>query len=179
MNNTPPPDARPEPEIRELPGEQIDVVEPLWLSLDAEHRRLGPAWAPWWDPATTWEIRRERYRHWLAEPDAFALAAYDDGAEPVGYLLAHFLAGPDDTWVTGPRICSIESLSVAPSWRGQGVGGRLLAAARARMASVGVQDLWVGVVHGNEDALRFYRRHGLRPLMVTVGSMPGPPSWNK
>lgn len=161
-----------EPRISVVDPDDIDVVEELWLSLDQQHRLVGPSWAQWWEPATTWEIRRERYRQWLAEPDAFALGAYE-GDQLVGYVVAHFLPGPDDSWTTGQRIGDVESLAVAPHRRGTGIGSALLTAARERMLDLGVRDLWVGVVHGNTDALRFYERHGLRPLMVTVASMPG------
>lgn len=161
-----------EPRISTLDPDDIDVVEGLWLSLDRQHRLVGPSWAEWWEPTTTWAIRRERYRAWLAEPDAFALGAHE-GDLLVGYLVAHFLPGPDDSWTTGQRIGDIESLAVAPDRRGAGIGSALLRAARERMLDLGVRDLWIGVVHGNADALRFYERHGLRPLMVTVASMPG------
>ncbi|NYJ02942.1 GNAT superfamily N-acetyltransferase [Nocardioides thalensis] len=158
--------------IRVLQASEIDMVEPLWLALDRQHRSIGPSWATWWEPATTWKIRRERYRQWLAEPDAFALGAFE-GDDLVGYLVAHFLPGPDDSWTTGDRIGDVESLAVAPHRRGAGIGSALLTAARERMLELGVRDLWIGVVHGNADALRFYERHGLRPLMVTVASVPG------
>jgi GNAT superfamily N-acetyltransferase len=158
--------------IASLAADDIDDLEHLWLALDSQHRLIGPRWAAVWEPPVTWAIRKERYRAWLAEPDAFALGAYQAGTL-VGYLIAHYLEGPDDTWITGRRIGDIESLAVDPDRRGRGIGSRLLLAARDRMAGIGVTDLWIGVVDGNVDALRFYARHGLRPLMVTVASMPG------
>jgi ribosomal protein S18 acetylase RimI-like enzyme len=164
------------PTITAVGGEAVDRFEPLWRALDDEHRQVGPTWPSWWSPDRSWAIRRSRYVQWLAEPDAFALLAELDD-RVVGYLVLHFLDGPDDSWVTGRRIADIESLAVLPECRGKGVGRRLLHEARARIAAIGVHDLWIGVVAGNERALRFYEREGLRPLMVTLGShgtSPGP-----
>ena len=53
------------------------------------------------------------------------------------------------------------SLSVEPDGRGQGIGGRLLDTVDDELEAAGITDLMVGVLAGNEDALRFYTRRGL------------------
>lgn len=165
MSTVPP---APGVELRLAGPESVERFEPLWRALDDEHRRIGPAWAPWWERDRSWEIRRARYRVWLAEPGAFALLAEGASGEAIGYCVTHMLPGPDDSWRSGTRIADIESLCVLPEHRGGGLGSRLLNAATAEAARRGAQDVWIGVVAGNEDAMRFYERHGLRPVMTTL-----------
>jgi ribosomal protein S18 acetylase RimI-like enzyme len=148
--------------------EAVDRFEALWRALDDEHRRVGPTWPKWWDRDQSWQIRRARYIAWLGEPDAFALLAESDSGEAIGYCVAHMLDGPDDSWQSGRKIADIESLCVLPAHRGGGLGSKLFEAAIAEAGRRGAADIWIGVVVGNESAMRFYRRHGLLPVMTTV-----------
>jgi ribosomal protein S18 acetylase RimI-like enzyme len=128
---------------------------------------VGPTWPQWWDRDRSWQIRRARYRQWLREPGAFALLAESSSAEAVGYCVTHML-GPDDSWRSGSKIADIESLCVLPGHRGDGLGSQLFEAAAEEAKRRGAKDIWIGVVAGNESAMRFYRRHGLLPVMTTV-----------
>jgi ribosomal protein S18 acetylase RimI-like enzyme len=112
----------------------------------------------------SWARRRAEYRRWLAEPGSFCLVAEEDGAL-AGYALVRVGAG-DDTWRTGDRQAELETLAVAPEARGRGVGTALMDAVHEGLAELGIVDLFVGVVVGNHDALRFYARHGLTPSYV-------------
>jgi ribosomal protein S18 acetylase RimI-like enzyme len=78
-----------------------------------------------------------------------------------------------DTWRTGSRIGEIESLAVLPSHRGRGVGSRLLEALERELESIGVRDLILGVLAGNEDAIRLYRRRGYRPTWAYLSRFEG------
>ena len=93
----------------------------------------------------------------------------------MGYALVHVRDGPDDSWVSGDRIAELESLAVARGHRNAGIGTKLVEAVLMRLREIGVDDLWIGVVRGNEQALRFYARHGFRPLMTTLGGRMTPP----
>jgi ribosomal protein S18 acetylase RimI-like enzyme len=42
----------------------------------------------------------------------------------------------------------------------------LLDAVDARLAELGIGDVFIAVLTGNADALRFYERRGLRPVMT-------------
>lgn len=151
----------------------LDVVEPLWRALHHEHQRVGPRWPRWWPGDRSWEIRRSRYVEWLSDPDAFGLVAWHSDT-PVGYAVVHVRRGPDDSWVSGERIAELESLAVAEGHRNAGIGTKLMDAVLMRLREIGVDDLWIGVVDGNEQALRFYARHGFRPLMATLGGRTSP-----
>jgi len=62
--------------------------------------------------------------------------------------------------------------------RGQGVGSRLLAAVRARLASDGIARLAVTSAVTNVGSHRFYERHGLNKAhIVFLGpTKPGEPA---
>lgn len=100
------------------------------------------------------------------------LVALVDGAF-VGYAVAHLQDGPDDTFAVGARYAELYSLSVAPEVRGGGIGSALMDALDARLAELGIRDLSIAVMAGNEDALRFYRRRGLVPVETVLWRLSG------
>ncbi|CDO05710.1 GNAT family N-acetyltransferase [Mycolicibacterium cosmeticum] len=154
----------PEIELRFTGAEALDALEPLWLTLHHHHTQVATA-AVFQDDATSWAARRAAYRRWLAEDDSFIVLAERDGT-PVGYAMVEILPGPDDTWVTGRRMADVQTLAVAPAERGHGIGTRLLDAVDARLAELGIGDVFIAVLTGNADAQRFYERRGLRPVMT-------------
>lgn len=84
----------------------------------------------------------------------------------MGYALVAVRSGPDDTWVSGSQLAELEKLSVAPSERGHGIGTRLLDAVDAELERLGIGDLFIAALVGNDDAIRLYERRGLRPVMT-------------
>lgn len=151
----------------------IDDVEPLWKELHAHHQRGLPGLA-YHAPDVSWKVRSDEYRRWLAEPLSFVLVAYADGV-PVGYALVEVADGPEDTWVTGDRIAHLQSLVVARTWRGRGLGTVLADRVDAELAARGVHDLMLDVVAGNVGAERFYERRGLRKVMTIYARFSGEP----
>jgi ribosomal protein S18 acetylase RimI-like enzyme len=62
---------------------------------------------------------------------------------------------------------------VAEDQRGQGVGCALMDAAYAVMRELGVTEVMLYVLEGNDGAVRFYERLGLQPyLRVMLGRVP-------
>jgi ribosomal protein S18 acetylase RimI-like enzyme len=133
------------------------------------HAASMPELAPYVSDAETWAQRRALYAQLLERPDTVLLLALD-GDALIGYALAHVAPVQEtwiaDTWRTGPRIGEIESLSVAPEHRGRGIGTALMDALEGELDALGVTDLIVGALAGNEDALRLYRRRGYRPTWL-------------
>ena len=78
------------------------------------------------------------------------------------------------TWDIGERVAEIESLSVAESARGTGVGAQLMQAARELAHELGAERLLVSVVHANTGALRFYAREGFSPFYLLMLSDDAP-----
>jgi len=150
----------------------IDALEPLWLTLFDHHRAVGPG--PFIDRSDSWPARRRLYAQVLAEPDAFVAVARRV-EEPVGYALVAVHEGPDDTWPTGDRFAEVETLAVVPAERGQGIGTRLLDTVDDRLEQLGIATLFIAVMEGNDDAMRFYRRRGFRPSitkLMRLGAIP-------
>lgn len=147
-------------------AELIDSLEPLWLTMFDHHLSIGAAGLPVVDRATSWIRRRQLYEAILGKPAAFVVLARR-AQEPVGYVVAHTRVGADDTWTTGPLIGEVESIAVSPSERGNGLGTRLLDIAESQFAALGIGDVMLSVVVGNSDAMRFYERRGMTPVMTT------------
>ena len=163
-------------ELRRGAAADLPLLEPLWVSVHHVHAESMPELAPYVDDHQTWAARSSLYADLLAKPDTILLLAID-GESPVGYGLAHVLAATDtwiaDTWRTGGRIGEIESLAVLPSHRGQGIGTKLLDALEHELSSMGIRDLILGALAGNEDAIRLYRRRGYRPTWAYLSRFEG------
>jgi ribosomal protein S18 acetylase RimI-like enzyme len=143
---------------------RLDELAPLWLALHRHHQAIGshPLVS---DETASWQARRAQYAAWLAADEAFILLAARQG-RAVGYATVHFHDGPDDTFPVGARWAEIYTLSVAPEARGQGIGSRLLDAIDERLAAMGIDDLAVGTMVENADALRLYERRGFVPREI-------------
>jgi ribosomal protein S18 acetylase RimI-like enzyme len=157
------------PDIRRGGPEDLDRLEPLWVSVHHRHVESMPELAPYVDDAATWAARRALYAELLAKPDTVLLLA-SAGDALVGYGLAHVLPAEEtwvaDTWATGPRIGEIESLAVLPEHRGRGLGGELLDRLERELRAGGVTDLVLGLLPGNAGAARLYERRGYRPTWL-------------
>jgi ribosomal protein S18 acetylase RimI-like enzyme len=162
--------------LRRGSGTDLAALEPLWVSVHHRHAEAMPELAPYVDDRQTWAARSALYAELLAKPDTvLLLAAVAD--ELVGYGLAHVMPAGDtwvaDTWQTGDRIGEIESLAVLPSHRGLGIGTQLLTGLERELAAIGVHDLIIGVLAGNEAAIRLYQRHGYRSTWTYLSRFTG------
>ena len=140
----------------------LDELRPLWEALLDRHAEVWGV-LPERPAAESWERRRRQYEGWLADEGSFALVARRDGAA-VGYILVGIGEG-DETYATGERTAELHTLVVAAGERDAGVGGRLFDAAMERLARLGVDDLFVAHMDGNEAARRFYERRGFVPFV--------------
>jgi ribosomal protein S18 acetylase RimI-like enzyme len=157
-------------------SERIADLQPLWESLHEHHAAVAPhlrALGPVRSPADSWAVRRGLYAEWLSEPDSFVLVA-EHGPRAVAYALVH-MRGAEETWVTGERIAELETLTVLPGYRSQGLGRALVTEAYGELRRIGVPHLSVAVISSNRDALRFYDRLGLHRFLTTyIGNIPSP-----
>lgn len=151
----------------ELGGtECVDELRSLWLALHRHERQVAPA-LPFVADELSWARRRALYLRWL-ETDRGFVALARNRAGVVGYAFVRLEQGFDDTFPLGERYAELYSLSVAPGWRGQGIGTLLLDFVDAEIASRGIRDLIVSVTVGNSDAQRLYERRGLRPAEIVL-----------
>lgn len=163
-------------ELRRGSAADLPVLEPLWVSVHHRHQESMPELAPYVSDAQTWALRSEEYAELLGKDDTVLLLA-TVGDELAGYGLAHVMDVDDtwipDTWETGDRIGEIESLAVAPEHRGAGIGSALMDAMERALAEDGVVDLIVGVLPGNDGAVRLYERRGYRPTWAYLSRLAG------
>jgi ribosomal protein S18 acetylase RimI-like enzyme len=148
-------------------AELIGEIEPLWLALFDHHLAVGAAGLRTVDRDQTWPRRRALYEQLLAAPDAFVVLARRDGTA-AAYALVRIHEGADDTWATGERIAELESIAVVPAERGRGLGTLLLDAVDARLDELGIRDVMVAVLVGNDAAEALYRRRGWVPAMTKM-----------
>jgi ribosomal protein S18 acetylase RimI-like enzyme len=163
-------------QVRTGNAADLDLVRPLWVAVHRQHADTMPQLAPYVSDDETWHVRRGLYQELLAKPDTLLTVAFV-GETAVGYGLAHVMPVNDswiaDTWVTGQRIGEIESLSVLPQYRGSGLGSELLDRLEQHLHALGVQDLILGALPGNTDAIRLYERRGYRPTWLYLSQFGG------
>ena len=104
------------------------------------------------------------------QPDEMAAEDSSD-ADPIFVPLMELEAAAPGTWY-------INVLAVFSTWRGRGVGGLLMQRAAELGAETGARGLSLIAADDNENALRFYRRHGFsvraeRPLVPYPGGPAG------
>jgi len=164
------------PEVRVATAADLHLVEPLWIAVHHRHAETMPELAPFVGDDESWAVRKVLYEELLVKPDTLLLLAFD-GSAAIGYGLAHVMAVEDswipDTWQTGQRIGEIESLSVLPEYRGSGLGSVLLDRLEAHLRDRGARDLILGVLPGNDDAIRLYQRRGYRPTWLYLSRFEG------
>ncbi len=97
------------------------------------------------------------------------LIARDEQGVAKGYAMVRVREPDDeilDTWEAGDHVAELETLVVSTSARGGGIGSALLDRVAAEVRGLGIGDLGVGVLAGNDDARRLYESHGFRPQML-------------
>jgi ribosomal protein S18 acetylase RimI-like enzyme len=159
--------------IAKAGSERLDDVRPLWLSMMEHHVAVAAPipGIPMRAPEDSWPIRRRRYEDWLSQPDAFLLLA-ETRDLAVGYAVVSFHP-EDDTNVTGPRTAELHSLAVLASHRGTGLGRRLLRAVYREVRALGVEEMMIAVMEGNDRVRDFYGREGFTPwVTMTLGKVP-------
>ena len=165
-------------EVRIVKGsaDDIDLLQELWVGVHHAHAAAMPELAPYVSDAKTWSEVRAMYVEQFEKPDTVLLLAYD-GDALVGYAVTHVMQLAEtwigDTWRTGERIGELESIAVAESHRGHGIGSALLDAVDREFEAQGIGDVIIGALAGNEAALRLYERRGFRPTWLYMSRFDG------
>jgi ribosomal protein S18 acetylase RimI-like enzyme len=156
--------------------EDLDALEPLWVGVHHVHAASMPELAPYVSDAETWAEHRPLYVELFEKPDTSLFLARLDEAL-VGYALIHVEPVREtwvaDTWRTGERIGELESIAVAPEQRGRGIGSALLDAVDREFEVLGVADVIIGLLPGNEGARRLYESRGFRPTWMYLARFAG------
>jgi ribosomal protein S18 acetylase RimI-like enzyme len=138
--------------------EAADTVADMWVDLAEDQRRHGSHLLA--------EPNRERIREAAVRGILTqSLLVARDGEETVGFVTFTVESGIYEQDVTRGLL---ENVYVAPGRRGEGVGSALLAAAEERLRERGCEVFYLEVLAGNDDARRFYHRHGYEPHRVQL-----------
>jgi ribosomal protein S18 acetylase RimI-like enzyme len=158
-----------EPVVVPVPQDRLDDLQPVWRALYEHHTALSPHLRDREVPfEQAWESRREIERQWFtAEPESFVLAARDTDRY-VGYAFVRVRpgAGFAASWTASDPLAELAILVVLPEMRGQGVGSMLLDEVEARLCELGIEDMLIGVITTNTDAMRLYERRGAVPFLT-------------
>jgi GNAT superfamily N-acetyltransferase len=99
-----------------------------------------------------------------ADQCAAILIAEADG-RVVGFAAVQGCVPPSDLDECPDGYALVSDLSVTESWRGRGVGRRLLAAAEEHARGCGALELRIGVLVGNHSAQHLYASLGYEPYL--------------
>jgi ribosomal protein S18 acetylase RimI-like enzyme len=158
-------------QIVELGAGEVDRVEALWGEMVAFHGEVTAGEWPVRSAADAWARRRPQYVEWLTSGKGrmfAAVPAADAAGTALGYA-AVVTEPPGPTWELGERAGELESLVVAATARGAGIGTALIERCRETLREAGIEYWTVGVVEGNDGAARLYERAGFRPFFRDLG----------
>jgi len=134
--------------VRGYRPEDRDACRELWAELTERHRELYS------DPDLGGEAPGLYFDHHLEAVGLARSWVADQDGEVVGLtgLLVHGQTG------------EVEPVTVSASWRGQGIGGALVARAAEEARRLGLRHLSVRPVARNAEAIAFFHRAGFRAL---------------
>jgi diamine N-acetyltransferase len=135
-----------------------------------------------WTPEDLETVRRITWETWVATYASFIpledLRGYYDEHYSIRALTAlmhspgfHGLLAVDDATAMGyakvkfnpeERRCYLSSLYILPGYQGRGIGATLLAKGEECALGFGVNEIWLGVMVQNSNALDWYKRIGFQ-----------------
>jgi len=141
----------------------VDAVTDMWVDLAEGQREFG---SHLFADGNRTTVREAIARN--AVGDQLLVArdeSSDDRTEIVGFVTFGVESDGYDQDVTRGVV---RNIYVEPDRRGDGIGSALLDAAETRLAERGADAVSLDVMADNEDARRFYRRHGYAPHRVEL-----------
>lgn len=113
------------------------------------------------EPWSVMDYPADRLSEFLAKPDGgVTRCLIEIGGKRAGVIAVRY------PWLKGPYL---ELLALLPPFQRKGIGGMLLERFEQEAASREARNLFVCASSFNENALRFYRRHGFQDAAVLPG----------
>ena len=141
-------------ESRDIPG----ILE-LLVQVDMVHHQIRPDLFN--GPATKYTA--DELAAILTDPQRPVFVYADEHSRVLGHLFAIFQQHTGDAVMTDVKTLYIDDLCVDERGRGQGVGKALYDHAVRFAREAGCYNVTLNVWAGNDDALAFYQRQGMRP----------------
>jgi len=98
--------------------------------------------------------------------DSHAAFVCEDNSDVIGYAIVKLIPPQELTHRVGVRLAQVHTLSVDKAYRGQGIGKRLVAAAREWAIHHGANRMKIVAYAGNDVARGLYRSLGFREFEV-------------
>jgi ribosomal protein S18 acetylase RimI-like enzyme len=95
---------------------------------------------------------------WIAEEDAEADGNPEENGKLTGFAIVEWEGEPQ----AGPRAAYIQTVEVAPEFRGRGIASELLRRIEDSARAAGAGSIWLHVDAANSAAIRLYERQGYR-----------------
>jgi ribosomal protein S18 acetylase RimI-like enzyme len=137
-------------EIQDASTDWAGEITDQWVDLATDQRAYNAHILPEQNRST---VRDAVLRHVVADELLVAV----DGDRLLGFVMFTVEAGDYEQDV---QRGIVRNIYVKEGHRGHGVGSQLLEAAESRLRERGVDTIALEVMATNEDARRFYRRHG-------------------
>lgn len=153
-------------EIRPIKQEEISLVAAMWKTFAEDQFQYSRIF----QRSPDWQYHLEQtFRKSISDPDFLLAGAFCD-AQLTGYVFAQVIEYP--AFLNEIRHCNIRHLYVEDGHRNKKHGEQLLSHAINWSKNKGVNRIEVMVFSGNENACRFYNRHGfeehMKHLMIQV-----------
>jgi RimJ/RimL family protein N-acetyltransferase len=147
----------------EVLGEEgLDHIGPLWLELRHMHRARSTHFSTVLG-SKTFPQRREE----LLQKSSSGLLRVELARTGDGNIIAYCVSSID-----GDLKGEVDSIFVTAAHRGTGIGTRLMKDGIRWMEGLGVKDIRLTAIVGNESIHAFYARFGFRPKHVLLERLP-------
>ena len=148
--------------IRRAAERDIPRLLELLVQVDMVHHRARPDLFN--GPATKYS--REELQDLLRDEGRPVFVLTDEADRVLGYAFCIHQRHTDDHVLTDIRTLYIDDLCVDEACRGQGIGQRLYAHVLDYARSCGCYNVTLNVWCGNDSAMRFYEKCGLKPQKI-------------
>lgn len=150
--------------IRIISGgtELLDKVEPLWEKLNKYHESKSTHFANKFKNFKFY-TRRKKFEDTNTTKLKVDLVQDVFNNTYIGYCI---------TTINSENIGEIESLFLEKNYRGIGIGDKLMEKALSWLRKNNINKKIIGVIAGNEGALKFYEKHGFYKKVMLLEENP-------
>lgn len=131
--------------IVEISVDEIEVIKPLWASLNKTHLENSNNWKDHFQQLTF-----SRRVQTIKSKEYSTIFAAQDNSVLVGYCIVSIKGD----------VGEIDSIFIKKQYRKSGVGNRLMSRAEKWFDENGIDDVKVEIAEGNESVLPFYEQCG-------------------